>query len=331
MQTFNWGIIAPGNIAAKFAQALQSVESANLYSVASRTPDKAEQFAKEYKFTKVAQSYVELVSDPQVDVVYIASPHNLHCEQSLLCLQAGKAVLCEKPMAVNSAQAAQVLSAAKQNNVFYMEAVWSRFLPVFDKVREWLDSGAIGEVKHIQANFGFRFPDDPKSRLYDANLAGGSLLDLGIYPITYAQWVMGDQQPEVISALGQLGATGVDENLAIILKYQGGALATLTSSMLVNTDYDGWIVGTEGKIRAPLFWCGESAELITGHRTDWTVIDSFEQKHQCNGYEGEIREVHRCLAAGLTESPSLPFSTSAQVMSIMDEVRQQIGLVYPFE
>lgn len=326
-----WGIIAPGNIAAKFAAALREVDNAVLYSVASRDVAKAQSFAAKHGFLHTADSYQDLINDPNVDVIYIASPHNLHAEQTLACLQAGKPVLCEKPMTVNSAQAAEVTKAASENNTFYMEAVWSRFLPVYKRIRQWIDNGDIGDIQLIQASFGFNFPFDPKSRLFDPNLAGGALLDVGIYPITFAQWVMQDQYPTSISAVGSLGVTGVDERSAIALQYRGGQIATLTSTVLADTVYDGWIIGSKGKIKVPMFWCAESAQLISGSRADIDVVDSVHLPHQPNGYEGEILEVQRCLEQGELQSPLLPWSSSLSVMNVMDEVRDQLGLIYPFE
>lgn len=331
MSTCRWGIIAPGNIASKFALALQAVDGAVLQSVASRDKSRARAFAEDFGFVDVANNYAALINDPKVDVVYIASPHNLHAEQAIACLKAGKAVLCEKPMTVNSRQASKVIEVARERNVFYMEAVWTRFLPVYSKIREWLDSGAIGDVKMIQANFGFNFPFDPKSRLFNPKLAGGALLDVGIYPITFAQWVMQDQAPSRISAVGSLGVTGVDESSAITLQYRDGALAMLTSTVLANTVYDAWIIGTEGQIKVPMFWCAESAELIKGLRGDSLVVDQIKHPHKPNGYEGEIVEVQRCLAVGELESKLLPWASSIEVMSIMDQARDQLGLVYPFE
>jgi len=331
MQNTNWGILAPGNIAAKFAHAIKSVDGATLYSIASRSPERAAAFAHEHGVSNVARDYEELINDPDVDAIYVASPHTFHAEQSIACLNAGKAVLCEKPMTVNAAQAERVIAAARDNQTFYMEAVWTRFLPVFKKLREWLESGSIGEVKMINANFGFHFPYDPQGRLFNPNLAGGALLDLGIYPITFAQWVMGDLMPTRISALGTLCETGVDDNAAINLMYPGGEIASLTTAAVANTDYNGWIIGTKGRIKVPFFWCAESAELIVSDRTKAEVVDKFELAHSCNGYEGEIVEVQRCLAQGLIESPTLPWETSLRVMQIMDEVRQQLGVTYPFE
>ncbi|MFT6006697.1 MAG: dihydrodiol dehydrogenase / D-xylose 1-dehydrogenase (NADP) [Pseudoalteromonas tetraodonis] len=327
MKYYNWGIIAPGNIAESFATALSGVERARLYSVASRSVDRATTFANEHGFQKVAHSYAELLQDPSVDVIYIASPHNFHMQQSLDCLEAGKAVLCEKPMCVNALEAAKVFDMAEQKRVFYMEAVWTRFMPVYRQIRAWLEQGKIGQVQMIQASFGFSFADkrSPDSRLLNLDLAGGALLDLGIYPITFAQWVM-RQAPIEIVARGNLGKTGVDEKTAMLMTYSNNEMAVLSTTLSADTSYDAWILGSEGRIKVPVFWCAESAELFTNHGNE-----RAEAPHAVNGYEWEIEEVHACLDAGLLESRQMPWSTSLETMRIMDEVRAQIGLRYPME
>jgi predicted dehydrogenase len=327
MKKYNWGIIAPGNIAEKFSTALSGVERANLYSVASRSVDRATIFANKYGFQKVANSYAELLQDPLVDAVYIASPHSLHLQQSLDCLKAGKAVLCEKPMSVNSLEAASVLDMAKQKNVFYMEAVWTRFMPIYRQIRAWLDQGKIGHVQMIHASFGFSFAQKKSadSRLLNPELAGGALLDMGIYPITFAQWVM-QQKPVEIVAKGSLSKTGVDEKTAMLMTYEHNEMAVLSTTLSADTSYDAWILGSEGRIKVPMFWCAESAELFTneGHET-------AKAPHLINGYEWEIEEVHACLDAGLLESKKMTWNDSLEAMRIMDEVRAQIGLRYPME
>jgi len=330
MKTVNWAIIAPGGIAQKFATALQGTERAHLYSVAGRSKQRATEFAKQYEVETVADDIHALVADPNVDVVYIASPHVAHAEQSIIALNAGKAVLCEKPMTVNRHQASSVIQAAKDNKTFYMEAVWTRFMPFYSKIREWLEQGQIGAVQTIQANFGFAFGYDAKHRLFNPELAGGSLLDLGIYPITLAQMVT-QQNPENIVALAEMGRTDVDENLGMILRYPNGEIAILSSNTRANTLNEAIIYGTKGRITIPMFWCAESAILSHNTERDVTKVEQFSSPHKINGYEGEIEEVHRCLDQGLLESPTLPWSESLQIIEIMDEVRNQIGLRYPFE
>jgi len=325
MTKINWAIIAPGNIAKKFATALQGVQNVNLYSVASRNLSRAQEFARDYGFETVAESYEILIADPRVDVIYIASPHTLHVEQSIACLNAGKSVLCEKPMSINAADAKRVFDAARVNNVFYMEAVWTRFMPMLDKARELIDGDSIGEIQTVQASFGIDVPFSPKHRLHNPQLAGGALLDVGIYTITFAQWLM--QTPPVqVSALSQLGKTGVDERTGVILRYPGGQVATLNSAITSRSNHEAWIFGSKGSIQMSSFWqCQEMILHANGSS------ERFNMPHRINGYEGEIEEVNRCLNEGKIQSDIFPWSESLTVMEIMDEARSQIGLRYPAE
>lgn len=326
-KTYNWAVIGPGNIARQFANALRFNDRANCYAVAGRNLSRAQGFANEFGFQFAFDSYAQLIQDPNVDIVYIASPHQAHLSQTLACLEQGKAVLCEKPMSVNAREAEQIVTAAVRKDVFYMEALWTRFLPIYSDVRAWLEDGHIGEIQMIQASFGFSFLDKmgDQSRLKDPHQAGGALLDMGIYPITFAQWVM-QKQPNAIKAMAHLGTTGVDQNTATILSYDGGAIASLGTSYGAEAAQEAWIFGSKGRIRVPKFWCAESAEL---HVQDQIRI--AHKPHACNGLEWEIAEVHHCLDAGLKQSSSLPWSESVAVMQIMDEIREQIGLSYPFE
>jgi len=325
MTTINWGILAPGNIANSFAEALRGVPSARLYSVASRDVGRARAFAQLHNFDTSADSYEALIKDPNVDAIYIASPHTFHAEQSIQCLQAGKAVLCEKPMTINAHEAQRVVDAAQHYNTFYMEAVWTRFMPILKQVRRWIDDGEIGEIQLIQASLGFDISPEVRHRLYDLNLGGGSLLDVGIYPITFAQWVM-QEAPQEIAALAQMHSSGVDERAGIVLRYTNGVIATLNSAITSSTSHDAWIFGSKGNIKLPQFWMAEEATLIVGEKQA-----TVSRPHAVNGYEGEIEEVHRCLQAGLIESPTMSWQKSLSVMEIMDEVRAQIGLRYPME
>ena len=325
MKKINWAILAPGGIAKKFATALQGVESANLYSVASRNVDRAQQFANDYGFDTVANNYDALMNDPKVDVIYIASPHSLHAEQSIACLNAGKAVLCEKPMCINARDAERVFEAARASNTFYMEAVWTRFMPMLHKVRELINNDVIGEIQTAQASFGIDVPFSTDHRLYDPALAGGALLDVGIYTITFAQWLM-QTPPTQIAAVSELGKTGVDERTGLILRYPQGQVITLNSAISCKTNHEAWIFGSRGSIKMSSFWKCEEMELN---------LDGEQQiislPHRINGYEGEIEEVNRCLNAGKIQSDVFPWSDSLTVMNIMDEARRQIGLSYPQE
>ena len=331
MKNVKWGIIAPGRIADKFAAALNAVDTAELFAVASRDYDRAERFARKHDAQKAHTDYLQLVQDPDVDIVYVASPHTFHAEHAVLALEHGKPVLCEKPMTINSNQSTLVFETAHQHNVFCMEALWTRFMPVHQEIQKWVSRGAIGEIQMIQASFGFSFDFDPSGRLFDPYLAGGSLLDLGIYPITFAQMIMGDLVPERISAVATKGITGVDENLGMFLQYEDGAIANLSSSTRCNTDYTATILGTKGKIVVPMFWCAESAELYATDRTESQLIEKIERKHFFNGYEWEILEAHNCLRSGSTQSEIMPWDKTLNVIQIMDEIRNQIGVFYPSE
>ncbi len=319
----NWGIIAPGKIARKFAQALNEVDDAQLYGVASRTPDRAKAFAEEFGAKHVAESYQSLLNEPEIDAIYIASPHSFHAEQSIHCLQAGKAVLCEKPMSVNIQEARKVVDTAQRHGVFFMEALWTRFLPLLQTVVNEIEAGVIGDVKMIDAKFGFALEYDPNHRLYNPELAGGALLDVGIYPITFAQMIQ-KQLPNGVSAVAGKAPSGVDGVNSMLFKYDDGVLASLSSAVSAETERAAWVFGSKGKIHMPMFWQGEQATIYSeaGER-------SLSAPHRVNGFEYQIEEANRCLRDGLLESPKLPHRESLRVMGLMDQVRQQIGVRYP--
>lgn len=325
-ESTRFGIIAPGNIAEKFADAINQTPGAELYGVASRSSDRARRFAQKHNAKKVFSSYEELVEEPEIDIVYIASPHHLHASQSLMCLNGGKAVICEKPMTVNTEEAIEVIDAARTNNLFYTEAVWTRFMPIYKQIRGWIESGAIGEIKLIRASFGFAMQHGPQHRINDPRLAGGALLDLGIYPLTFADWVLGLEPVRVQSAMYPT-STGVDESISMQLTYANGIIASALSSSEALLENKAWIFGTEGNIEVPLFWCAETATLNLRNGESKTMT----LPHKVNGYEWEIIECQRCLRSGIIESPEMPWDTSLRLMTLMDTVRNQIGLKYPFE
>jgi predicted dehydrogenase len=318
-----WGIIGLGAIAKSFARGLQAVPDAKLVAVGSRSLDKAKAFAAEFGAARAHGSYQELAGDREVDAIYVASPHPMHKEDAILCLEAGKAVLCEKPFTVNRAELEQVVAVARRRRVFLMEAMWTRFLPIMGRVREWLASGAIGEPRMLTADFGFRCAWDPQSRLLAPALAGGSLLDVGVYTVALAGMVFGPA-PARITGLAHLGETGVDEQAAFVFGYPKGQLAVLASAVRTNTPQDARIDGTEGRIVIPSFWKGSRAVLTAGDRTE-----TVEMPLAGNGYNYEAIEVGRCLREGLLESPLIPLDESLAIMGTMDELRRQFGLRYP--
>ena len=323
-QTVRWGILGPGKIAHKFAAALNHTEGAQLAAVASRDVRRAETFASQFGAARTYSDYRQLVEDPSVDMIYVATPHAFHHEHTLLCLQHQKAVLCEKPLALNTGQVSNMIATAKQQRTFLMEAMWSRCLPFARKIEELISQDVLGPVQYVRADFGFRAPFNPAGRLFDTALGGGSLLDVGIYPVFLATLLLGE--PSGIQAAGRLTSTGADESCNIQLRYSGGRSASLLSSIGMQTSLTAEIVGTKGRIEIPAPWYKtERFTLYIGFNESQ---QEFLFPHHHNGYEYEIREAIRCFREGLTESPLLPHSFSLQLSRIMDAVREQCGVVY---
>jgi len=324
-EPINWGILGPGHIAQKFAVGLQAVGGARLLAVGSRTQEKADAFADQFAIPRRYAGYEALVADPDIDVVYIATPHPGHREAALLCLEHGKAVLCEKPFTVNAKEAEEVIAVARMKSVFLMEAMWSRFFPAMSHLRQLLADGAIGEVRMVQADFGFRADIHPESRLFSPNLAGGGLLDVGIYPISLASMIFG--QPSQVAGLAQIGATGVDEQAAIVLSYPGGQLASLTCGIRIETPHDADILGTDGRIKvhAP-WWKPSKLTLIRGEKAT-----DISMPYESNGMNYEAQEVNDCLRQGKTESDLMPLNETLAIMKTLDTLRGLWGLKYPME
>jgi predicted dehydrogenase len=286
--SFRWGILGPGRIAHRFAQDLEVVEGAGLAAVASRSAERARDFAQRYGAHASYDSDEALAADPNVDAIYIATPHRFHHAQARLCLDAGKPVLCEKPFTVNAAQAADLVQLAQAKGLFLMEALWSRYLPVWRQVREWLDDGAIGSVPLISSTFCFRAERDPIDRKFNHDLAGGALLDLGVYNISLSQWVIGVR---LRHDLAYIGDTGVDELTAVTMAYLRDVVSQFTCSFLVDGVNEMAIYGTKGRIRVhPNFWEPTQATLVVGGK-ERVVRLPFRR----NGFEYQIEEAMRCI------------------------------------
>jgi len=328
MKKTNWAILGLGKIAKKFATDLKTLPNANLYAVGSRTSKKAKAFAKEFGATKSYGSYEALLADPKVEVVYIATPHVLHCENTLLALNKGVAVLCEKPLAINSKEVALMVAKAKSSKTFLMEALWTLFIPHIKKTKELVASGVIGEIQSIKADFGFKATFNPKSRLFDPNLGGGSLLDIGIYPLLFAQAFLG--RPESISASAILGATNVDEELSITLKYAGSKIAQAHSTLRNQTPTEAYIYGTKGHIHIPTRF-HEPVSTISVLEYDGLKKTVYQMPKHAIGYKYEAAAVMDYLAAGKKESDVASLQFSIDLMRTMDRIREEIGLVYPME
>ncbi len=327
MRTYNWAILGLGNIARKFAQDLALVPQARLHAVASRSQAKAQAFAADFAVPHAVGSYEELLAVPGVDVVYIATPHSEHYAHTLLCLRAGLPVLCEKAFALNASQAQEMLRVARERGVFLMEAFWTRFFPAIIQTLALVQAGAIGEVKHLVADFGFSSDYQPQGRLFNPALAGGSLLDVGVYPLFISKLLLGT--PTTIGAAATFAPTGVDANCALALAYASGATATLFSTIGATTENRCVLYGTKGQLT--LLGRFHAATGVQVQLADEAEPQGFSFPKEGIGYHYEAAHVQACLAQGLTESPLLPLAFSLELMQLLDAIRQQIGLRYPGE
>ena len=327
MRTCNWAILGLGHIAHKFAEDLTRVPQARLHAVASRRLATAQVFAARFGVPHAVGAYEDLPAVPGVDVVYIATPHSEHRAHALLCLRAGLPVLCEKAFALNAAQVREMVHAAQGQRVFLMEAFWTRFFPAIIQARELVAAGVIGAVKHLVADFGFAATYEPAGRLFNPALAGGSLLDVGVYPLFISQLFLG--APVAVRAVSTPAPTGVDLNCAVALAYADGATATLFSTLAATTDNRCVLYGTKGQLQltgrfhAPT---GVRVQLLGQAETP-----AFSSVTEGHGYHYEAAHVQQCLAQGLTESPLLPLAFSLELMEVVDAVRRDIGLRYPGE
>ena len=319
MSELRWGILGTGSIAAKFAKGLEAVTDADLVAVGSRAQSTAEAFALKHGARRAHSSYEELATDPEVDAIYIATPHVLHRENTLTCIEGGKAVLCEKPFAMNLREAEEMVGAARSAGTFLCEAMWTRFLPGTRRVRELIASGAIGEPRQLECDFGFRTDFDPNGRLFDPALGGGALLDVGIYCVAYARMVFGSA-PAEIQSTAHLGETGVDEQSAYLFRYDSGAFARMSSATRTQTAHRATISGTEGSIEIPGFW--HAKEVIVNGEAE-------SHPHLGNGYSHEAVAVADALAAGETECAEVSLEETLELAGTLDEIRGQWGLTYP--
>lgn len=317
-----WGIIGPGKIARKFTRSLEHVKDAELYAVASRSKDRAKAFAEETGAKKAFESYEEMLQDSEVDVVYVATPHVFHHEHTLLCLDYGKAVLCEKPFAINRKQVEEMITKAKEKQVFLMEAMWTPFLPHIKYVSEVITSGKYGKVKKLTADFGFAAPFDENGRLFKKSLGGGSLLDIGIYPIFLALHSLG--KPEEISAKAQLGTTNIDEVCEVVFRYGNGSIAQLKSSIIEHTPTAAEFILENAILKIHSRWHEPATVTIV------TSEESFSKTFEAAsyGYEYEIAHVQEMLRKGKSESDVMSFEKSLELISMLDEIRKKIGLEY---
>jgi len=322
-----WGILGCGTIARAFATALAVLPGAEAAAAGSATPGKARRFAGEFGIPTCYNDHGSLAADPNVDIVYVATTHNFHYADVRLCLEHGKAVLCEKPLTVNEAQARELFSLAATKGLFLMEALWTRCLPAVLDLQRRLAGNMIGEVERLDAHFWKAIPYDPGHRFFNPALAGGALLDLGIYPLTLADIVFGGRPPAAVTSRAELGATGVDETSYYFLRYPSGAQALLSSSGRGVSPREAIITGRRGWVRVHQFMGASRYELKTGD----APVRLFEFPFTANGYEYEAAEAMRCLRAGLGQSPLVSGDTTCRLLGLMDSLRREWGLRYPGE
>jgi dihydrodiol dehydrogenase / D-xylose 1-dehydrogenase (NADP) len=321
-----WGILATGGIAHKFADDLKLLPEARIIAIGSRNRETAERFGDQYEIPYRFGSYQELVECPEVEVIYIGTPHPFHKENTILALNAGKVVLCEKPFALNAQEAREMIELARAKELFLMEAMWARFTPLFQQLKNWIREGLIGEVRLIQSDYGQVMNFSLENRFFNPDLGGGSLLDIGIYPISLASFIY-EKQPNNIQSRVYLGNTDVDELAAMIFDYGDGRMAVLSSAITLQTCGETVIFGTEGTIQIPGPWHQlREVKIIRKGR---------EKRHKYprigRGYAHQAIEVMQCLKKGRTESPIMRLDESLAIMQTLDRIRELWGFKYPME
>lgn len=322
MKTINWGILGTGKIAHKFATDVLTVSNSQVYAAGSRSLESATDFIKKFNGHKAYGSYEALAQDPDVDIIYIATPHVRHCEDTILCLENGKHVLCEKPFAMNAQQVEQMIASAKKNDKFLMEALWTRMMPFFLFIEEEIKSGKYGKIQSITADFCFPAPFDPDGRLFNKALGGGALLDVGIYPVFFALALMGE--PSEILAKAKIGKTGVDEFTEMTFTYADGAKAHLNGGVTQQSPTVATIILENGMIYVPTRF--HHSDTVT------TVLDGIKVDHDfshgARGYNYEIAHAADCIRNGKTESYLMTHDLSRLIIKTLDTVREKIDLHY---
>lgn len=323
-----WGILGTGRIAHRFASDLQRLPGADRVAVGSRSQARAEAFADEYDVSNAHGCYEDLVADPAVDVVYVASPHTEHARHATLALEAGTHVLCEKPLTINDAQAERVIATARAEERFLMEALWTRFLPVMDDVRRLVhETQVLGDLHLLQADIGVVHSFDPSHRLYDPALGGGALLDLGIYPMSLAFDLLGP--PDAATSDAVIGQTGVDEQCAAIFRYDDGPQVTWQASVRADPGRTFTLSGTEGRLHGRRSWWKGAPVVHTD--PNGTPRATYARPFEGHGYQFEAAHVMECLRKGRAESPVMPLAESRALLRTMDALREAWGVVYPDE
>ena len=322
---FKVGIIGAGWIADKMAAALSPLNEYCVYAIASRSLEKAEEFARTWNIPKAYGSYEEMVMDPEVDLVYIATPHSHHYPHTRLALEHGKHVLVEKAFTANAAEAEELLAMARSKGLFITEAIWTRYMPLSHKVKELMESGIIGEPRVLTATLCYMM--EFKERIVRPELCGGALLDLGVYSLNFARMYFGTDIVRTVSNV-HIGPTGMDMHESISLSYADGKMANLQAGALCLNDRQGIISGTEGYIRVDNINCPEVVEVYRNYE----LVARYEKpEDMVNGYEYQVYECKRCIEAGLAESPMMPHRETLSIMQQMDDLRKEWGVEYPMD
>ncbi|MBQ2719119.1 MAG: Gfo/Idh/MocA family oxidoreductase [Clostridia bacterium] len=324
MKPLRWGIVGPGNIAHRFARDIRHVPECEITAVASRDRTRGAAFAEEFSIPHVFESYEAMAKSPLIDAAYIATPHPFHRAAAELFLREGKAVLCEKPMCVNAREAEELIAVAKEHGAFLMEAMWMRFLPAVTEAVERAKAGVIGKVRGLSADFCYSLRPESEPKIFTPAMAGGGLLDVGVYPLHLAAMLFGTE-PTSLDARSTL-REGVDIHTAITLTYEGGAIATLSSGTMVKKPENAYIYGEDGYITLPCFYSAREYTVTRRDGSEERISLPFD-----GGFCGEIREAQRCITEGRAESELHPLSTTVAVLRQMDAVRKSIGVSYPFD
>lgn len=328
MKEIKWAIIGAGNIAKQFVSELNKQPNTSIVAVASRNLNSATAFAKQFNIKDVYQSDVALAEQCDADIVYIASPHQLHFSQAIICLNAGKAVLCEKPMTLNASQSAQLIKLAQQKQLFLMEAMTTPLLPAIQTLKTIIAEGKLGEIKSVQTSMGFQAESDLTNRIFNPDLAGGALLDIGIYPLTFLQFLLNKSPLSMVSQV-EKAPTGVDQQSMITLQYAPGVLAQCQTSVVNFLPCSATVYGTELIAELPDFsWSGKHIIL---KNQQGQIVDKISYTQHENAYFIEAAHVNHCLQQGLLESPLVPHKQTLAVLQLMDTLRAQWSLVYPGE
>ena len=324
MKKYKWGILTAGKMSAKFVKALKLLDNAELYAVASRDESRAKNFALEYGFKKYYANYEELAYDPEVEIIYIASPHSHHFEHTMLCLKNRKAVLCEKAFSLNSSEVESMISESRKQNVFLMEALWPPFQPIYQKTKDILNSGEAGRLVHLDARFGFQPPYDPADRKFNLALGGGSLLDIGIYPVHDVLYFMG--VPDDVTAKASFTPSGAEHSISIIFGFMDGRMATVYSSFTAAAGIGCTLYCEKGNI---VF--SRARDMSQRLNISITGKDPVEYSllPEGMGYQFEAAEVMKCLSEGKIESEVVPHSYSLKLMKMLDKIRKEAGITFP--